>query len=504
MLQPYDFPPGIYANGTDLEAEGRWRDGNLVRWYNGHLRPIGGWQRFTASSLPGTPRSLFTWRQNDATPRLAIGTEAHLYIHDGSLAYDITPSGLVAGSTDGNYGLGFGAGNYGAQAYGVERSATGLSLDATMWDLDSWGQDLIALSNADGRIWHWVAPATGTAAVIVNSGAPTQNRGMFVSDERFLVALGANGDPRNITWCSQEDFTQWTASDTNSAGSLQLQTNGQVMNARKMPGEALIFTDTDVHQFHYIGAPYIYSLRRVGSNCGLIGRKAHIANNSICVWMGTKNFYIYDGATVQTLPCDIQEYVYNNLNLAQGSKVVAGVNALFNEFWWLYPSAGSQENDTIAIWNFRENWWSYAKLSRVSWVDKEVWPYPMAGDASGNLYQHEDGWTASNASRVGTIYATTGPFDIGGGDRLFDVNQLIPDTNVAGLSSLTFSFVTKLTPNDPYPITSGPFADIRGDGYIDVRLTGRQANMTIRNAVDGLFQVGVYRLDIAPTPGGRR
>lgn len=504
MLQAYDFPPGIMANGTDLEAEGRWRDGNLVRWYNGHLRPVGGWQRFTASPLPGTPRALFTWRQNDSTPRLAIGTESNLYIHDGSLAYDITPTGLVAGRTDGNFGAGYGAGDYGDETYGTPRSGGGISLDATIWDLDSWGQDLMALSPADGRIWHWVAPATGTKAVLVDASAPTMNRGMFVTDERFLVALGAGGDARNITWCSQEDFTQWTASDTNSAGSLQLQTNGQVMNARKMPGEALIFTDTDVHQFQYIGYPYIYSLRRVGTNCGLIGRKAHIANNSICVWMGTRNFYIYDGATVQTLSCDIQEYVYDNLNIQQGSKVIAGVNALFNEFWWLYPSGDSIENDTIAIWNYRENWWSYAKLSRVGWVDKEVWTYPIGATPDGNLYQHEFGWTDSNNSRVGTIYATTGPFDLGGGDRFFDVNQLIPDTNEGGFGSLTYTFQTKRTPQDHTPTTWGPYTDERLDGYVDTRFTGRQAKMTVTNAIDGLFQVGTYRMDIMPTPGARR
>lgn len=503
MLQPYDFPPGIYANGTDMEAEGRWRDGNLIRWYNGHLRPVGGWQRFTAAAIPGTPRALFTWRQNNAVPRLAIGTEAHLYIHDGSLAYDITPTGLVAGNTDGNYGLGYGAGNYSDQTYGTPRTASGLTTDATVWDLDSWGQDLMALSPADGNIWHWVAPATGTPAVLVDPTAPTQNRGMFVTDERFLVALGANGDPRNITWCSQEDYTQWTASDTNSAGSLQLQTNGQVMNARRMPGEALIFTDTDVHQFQYIGQPYVYSLRRIGTNCGLIGRKAHTTNNSICVWMGSRNFYIYDGATVQTLSCDIQEYVFDNLNAQQGSKVIAGINAQFNEFWWLYPSGSSIENDTIAIWNYKENWWSYAKLPRVSWVDKEVWPYPMAGDPSGNLYQHEDGWTNSNSPRIGEIYAFTGPFDIGGGDRLFDILQLIPDSNEGGDASLTFSFLTKTTPTDPSPVAEGPFPYSRADGYVDVRLTGRQMQMTVTNAEDGLFQVGTYRMDVYPI-GGKR
>jgi len=500
MLVPIDLPPGVYKNGTEYEAKGRWRDVNLIRWYNGRLRPVGGWQRFSAQPVSGSPRALMTWRSNDATPRLAIGTPSHLYIHDGSLAYDISPSDLVPGRETGNIGLGYGADVYSKSTYGTPRTVSGLVLDATVWDLDTYGQNLIALSPADGRIFMWTPPNTGARAAVIDPTAPTRNRGVIVTDERFVVALGANGDPRNITWCSQEDYTQWTATATNTAGSLQLNTNGVVMNARRMPGETLIFTDLDVHSMRFEGTPFVYGIQRVGSSCGLIGRKAHAATQNFCVWMGPRGFFLYDGV-VRPLACDVQEHVFDNINPLQASKVIAGVNAQFSEIWWFYPSLNSNENDRYVVWNYVENWWSVGKLQRTAWSDRDVWPYPIAADANGVLYQHEQGWTDSGVTRVGQVYAESGPFDLGNGDNLLCAKQLLPDTNVGGGASLAFTFKTRFTPTGA-ETTAGPYLFTRPDGYVDVRFTGRQAKLRIEARTDALFQFGTLRVD--GDPGGRR
>lgn len=614
-LAAIELPPGIYANGTPLEAKGRWRDGNLIRWYNGHLRPIGGWQRFTSVPLTGIPRALQTWRDNTAVARLAIGTPSHLYLHDGSLAYDISPVDLVPGRDDGNTGLGYGANNYSDDTYGTPRSSSGLTLDATVWDLDNFGAELVAFSPADGRIFIWNPPNTGAPAVEIgrmgavsmgaittattggsiaagtyyykvtalgvrgetmgsaevhiattgssstvtvnfftlpgaqsyeiyrgttaggenqkqnvaapapgiqtqfftdtgsgwvsgtvptvdtSSNAPEHNYGVIVTDERFVVALGANGDPRNITWCSQEDPTQWVATATNTAGSLQLKTNGIVKNARRLPGETIIFTDTDVHAMQFIGTPFVYGINRIGTNCGIIGRKAHAGTQNFCVWMGNLGFYIYDGV-VRQLDCDIQEYIFDNLNRQQASKIVAGVNSQYNECWFMYPSAGSTENDTIAIWNYKEQWWSYTKLERTAWADREVWPYPIAAESSGTLFEHENGWTDSGMPRYPNVYAISGIVDISVGDRFVDVNQLIPDLDSAGMANLQFQFDTAPTPNGPH-WNAGPYsAGTRNDGYIDVRLNGRQIQMQVTPTEDSLFQMGILRFD--PGQGGKR
>ena len=600
MLLPIDLPPGVLANGTEYEAKGRWRSANLIRWYNGHMRPIGGWQRFTTEPLSGPVRTLLTWRDNTAAPRLAAGTFDHLYLHDGSLAYDISPTDLVPGRDSGNLGLGYGANNYGASTYGTPRTSSGLVLDATVWDLDNYGANLIALSPADGRIFMWTPPNTGAPATEIgnlgpttlnapvgsttggalpagtyfykvtalglhgetigsnevsvtttggtssvalswtaitgaasyrvyrgtaagaesiyfaatgatftdvngastagtvpttdtSSNAPRKNRGVVVTDERFIVALGADGDPRAITWCSQEDYTQWVATATNTAGSLQLNTNGLVLNARRMPGELIIFTDVDVHSMRFIGAPFVYGMQRIGTNCGMLGRKAHAATQNFCVWMGQRSFYIYDGV-VRPLPCEVQEYVFDNLNTLQASKVVAGVNSQFGEIWWLYPSANANENDSYVIWNYKENWWSVGQLARTAWTDREVWPYPIAAGADGSLFQQEQGWTDSGMTRVGTVYAESGPFDLGNGDRLLVAKQMIPDTNVGGDGSLTYTFKLRNTPTGPQTV-AGPYSFTREDGYMDVRFTGRQANLRVDLSADVLFQLGTLRIE---------
>lgn len=497
-LVPIELPPGLLANGTEYDAKGRWRDGNLIRWYNGRLRPVGGWQRFTAVPVEGTPRAVQTWRDNRLLPRLAVGTPDHLYIHDGSLAYDITPTDLVPGRDTGSPGSGYGADTYGTGTYGTPRSTTTLTMDATVWDLDNFGEKLIAFSPADGRIFMWSPPATGTPAAPIDPSAPIENRGVIVTDERFVVALGADGDGRRVSWCSQEDYTTWAPSDTNTAGSLQLHTNGYAMNARRMPGETLIFTDTDLHTMRYVGPPFIYGIERIGTNCGLISRKAHAAAQGFCVWMGPRSFFIYDGQ-VRPLPSEVQEYVFDDLNYNQASKIIAGVNSQFGEVWWFYPSSDATENDRYVAWNYVENWWSYGRLTRTCWADREVWPFPIAGHPDGNLYQHEQGWTDSGDTRVGSVYVRSGPFDIGDGDKVLAAQQMIPDTNDG--ADLSYTFTTRQTPNGAATV-SGPYSLTRDDGYIDVRFTGRQATLRVDQLADGLFQLGVLRVET--TSGGRR
>lgn len=498
-LVPIELPPGMYGNGTEYDARGRWRSGNLVRWYNGKLRPVGGWMRFTPTPLVQIVRALLTWRDNAGYARLAAGTAGKLYVHDGAIASDITPSGLVPGRENGNVGLGYGADDYGEDDYGTPRVASGLTLDATVWDLDNFGQNLIAFSPADGRIFQWVPPDATVHATVLAASAPTQNAAVLVTDERSILALGADGDPRRVSWCSLENSTDWTATATNTAGSLQLNTNGRLMNGRRMPGEALLWTDVDLHRLRFQGVPYVYGTERVSTNCGLIGRKAHSAAQNFAVWMGQRSFFIYDGAGVRPLPSEVQERVFNDLNYLQASKIVASNNSQYSEIWWFYPSANSLENDSYVVWNYKENWWATGKLSRTAWADREVWPYPIAAAPDGNLYQQEQGWTAGGMTRTASVYAQSGPFDIDSGERVLYVSQLIPDNS--GDVGLSYEFQTRLTPNSSAQ-SFGPYAELHGQGYLDARFSGRQAVMVVRPQEDGLFNLGVIRLDT--TTGGRR
>ena len=119
-LVPFQPPPGVFKNSTPYRAKGRWSDCNLVRWKNGRLQPLGGWEKVIGSTITGIGRAMITWRDFNGARWLAIGTNSNLYIYTSlsGTASDITPdiaapNAFVSGNPDGEIGLGFGTGNFG-------------------------------------------------------------------------------------------------------------------------------------------------------------------------------------------------------------------------------------------------------------------------------------------------------------------------------------------------------------------------------------------------------
>ncbi len=495
--------PGAWRNGTRYEAKNRWYDVNLVRWLNGRLRPIGGWQRFTSSPLGKPVRGAIAWRDNGRNRNLALGTADKLYRFDGDAPIDITPSGLVEGRVNSLYGLGWGAGLYGMEAYGTERSASGLVLEATTWSVDTFGEVLLACSSADGRIFEWAPPAPGgvppaTASVVTN--APTQNAAVFVTEERHVVALGAGGNPRRVAWSSRENRTDWAATATNTAGDLDVQTPSRLLCGLRVTGGNLIFTETDVHLMSYVGSPFAYGIKKIGDANGIAGPNAVISIGDRVFWMGENAFWSYDGV-IRQVDCDVADYVFRDMNVLQGAKVAAGHNSEFGEVWWHYPAKTSLENDRYVIWNYRENWWSFGQMARTFWIDKDVWSHPIAGDPAGHLYEHENGWTDNGATRVGQIYAETGAMEAGKGERFVDIEQLIPDGCVNVPTCTQAYFKLRRTPMDTTVLTKGPYTFARPDGYTHARFSARQVEMRIEATQDHPFQFGEMRALVKPGSG---
>lgn len=500
---PLKPPPGAWRNGTRFEAKGRWYDVNLVRWKDGQLQPIGGWQRSSEVPMSAPARGGLAWRTDANTRWLALGTAYGLHVSTVDDQADITPVGLVPGRVTSLFGLGFGAGPYGEEAYGTERSATGLVLEATVWSLDNFGNFLLALSTADGRISKWEPPATNSGPIVPATfvaNAPIDNAAVLVTAERHVVALGAGGDPRRIEWSNRETLTEWTPSSTNTAGGWDLATSGKILRGVRFRGENLILTDVDVHSMNYVGAPYVYGFQKIGNANGLVGPNAGVALSDRFVWMGANGFWTYDGA-IRELPSEVNNYVFSDINVLQGAKIYAGHNNSFGEVWWFYPSRNSAENDRYVIWNYRENWWSYGQLARTTWIDKEVWPYAMATKPDGHVYQHEQGYTDNGATRVGQVYAETGSVQLGNGERFVEVHGLIPDgcPNVPSCTQAYFKL--RRTPMDPTVITKGPYTFGTFDGYTPARFAGRQVEMRIEATQDAMFKLGEMRAATKPGSG---
>jgi len=483
---PLQIPPGVYKNGTEYQSKGRWNNSNLVRWYEGTLRPIGGWRKRSETQLSGSARGLINWRDNSNNRRIGIGTHSNLYsISESGTITDISPTDLVVGDANAVNKIGYGYSTYGSFSYGVARPDIGSYTPATTWSLDTWGEYLVACSTKDGRLLEWQLNTASDAAAITN--APTSCTGLVVTQERFIFALGASGNPRKVAWCDQENNTIWTPAATNQAGDFELTTIGSLMCGKRIRGATILFTDVDVHTATYIGPPFIYAFERVGTGCGVISKQSVAVTDNACIWMSNSGFWIYDGF-VKPLPSDVGDYVFSNINNTQSSKVYSVHISSYGEIWWFYPSAGSNEVDSYVSYNYRETHWAVGTLARTCGTDRGIFSNPLMVSADGYLYEHEVGFNYDSQN----VFAESGPVELGAGDRVLSLTELIPDEKTAGNVQVRLS--TKFYPNS-VEYNHGPYSM---SSPTSLRITGRQVAAKIEGADLSDWRVGVMRFNGKP------
>jgi hypothetical protein len=348
----------------------------------------------------------------------------------------------------------------------------------------------VATSTDTFTVDNLVMKKKPVAQVIAN--APVDNLGLVVTGERFLVCLGASGNPRKVQWADRESRTDWTPSSTNEAGDIELQTTGQIMQAIRTRGATLIITDVDAHSMRYLGPPYVFGFDRVGTSCGTISRKAAVDVDLGVFWMGQGGFYKFDSNSVSEIPCEVRDYVFDDFNTGQQSKIFAYANSEFSEVWWYYPSSGSEEIDRYVAYNYRENFWMIGEMERTCGASRGVFRYPILGDTFGTLHDHEVGVNKDGAY----VYAETGPISLGNGDQTAQVMQIIPDEATQGQTAMFFK--TRYHPND-VEREYGPFTP---SNPTSARFQGRQIRMKIVEDQLTPWRVGIMRLDVVPR--GRR
>jgi len=499
-LIPIKLPAGIYRTGTDFEGSNRWRDANLVRWSNGSMRPVGGWinKHDVSSSVTAAPRAMHTWIDNTSGTNTAIGTANELlYVNASGTATDITPSGYVAGDENAVINTAYGGGffSYGGSLYGVKQPSSGVFQEADSWSLDNWGEYLVGCATNDGKLYEWQLNTSNPAAQIANS--PTSCKGLVVTEERFIFALQADGNPRKVAWCDREDNTTWTPLATNEAGDIELQTNGEIMAGVRMRGRTLLVTNTDAHIATYQGAPYVYGFERVGTACGAASRNGVVAIDQGAFWVGSEAFYYFDGSVAKQLSCDVQDYVFEDMNKNQMSKVNAVHNSEYGEIWWFYPSEGSIECDSYVAYDYLENHWEIGRIDRTCGADQGVFDEPRWIDASGIIYEHELHGVGHGSY---TPFAESSAISLGNGDQIMKVNQLIGDEDTAG--EVQVKFKTRFYPNETertYPSTG---AYSLASAPTSVRFSGRQIRIRVEATGNEDWRVGVMRINAEA--GGRR
>ena len=490
-LIPLKIPPGVYRNGTEYQAMGRWYDSNLVRWFENTLRPIGGWRVKSTSAMTGICRGIIAWRDNSAARFAAMGTQSKLYAMNAlGVVKDITPTGFTAGSANATGTTGYGYWTYGSLSYGTARPDTG-SVPATTWSLDTWGEYLVACSTTDGKLYEWQLGFTTPTLAAVITNAPTSCAALLVTNERIMFALGASGNPRLVKWCDQENNTVWTAAANNQAGDFELATPGSLRCGKRVRGVNLLLTDVDAHVANYIGLPFVYSFEKVGSGCGVISSQAVAAIDTSAMWMSQSGFWSYDGF-VKPMQCDVGDYVFNNINYAQASKVYAVHNSTYGEVTWFYPSLSSNENDSYVTYNYREGHWAVGMMTRTAGTDRGVFANPLFVSTDGYIYDHEVGYTYDSVAP----YAQSGPIELGNGDNVMAVRSVIPDEQTLG--EVAISFTARLYPTSA-ETSHGPFS---AKAPTDARFSGRSVKMKVTGTVLEDWRVGVMRLEA--TAAGKR
>jgi len=485
-LVPLKIPAGVYRNGTEYQSTGRWFDSNLVRWFENTLRPWGGWRKRSTSQMTGVSRGMLTWRTNSDERYIAAGTPTKLYaMSEGGVLKDITPTTFTSGITDATLKTGYGYGTYGSSAYGVARPDLGAIIPATTWSMDSWGEYLVACSSADGQLLEWQLGFTTPTKAVAITNAPTSCEAVMTTAERFVFALGASGNPRKVSWCDQENNTVWTPSATNQAGDFEINSVGSIKCGKRVRGINLIFTDVDVHVATYIGLPYVYSFEKAGSGCGVISSQAVAAIDTAAIWMSKSGFWVYDGY-VKPLVSDVGDYIFQNINYNQSSKVYAVHNSKYGEIIWFYPSSASNENDSYVVYNYREGHWAIGSLARTAGTDRGVFTNPLMISSDGYIYEHEVGFTYDGA----VPYAESGPYEIGAGDNIMSVRRVIPDEQTLG--EVVVSFKTRMYPMAT-ETTYGPYSAAQPT---DVRFAARQVKVRYTGNVLDDWRVGVNRFDV--------
>ena len=338
------------------------------------------------------------------------------------------------------------------------------TIDNRYWVFENFGEDLLALAS-DGSLFRWDKSAGQTTRAAVASGnAPTASRHLILSTpDRHIILMGTetsigstgSQDDLFLRFSSQEDFTTWSPTSTNTAGSFRIQDGSKIMTTVRSRGSILIWTDTSMHSLQFIGAPFVFGLTQIGANCGAISPHCAVDINGTTFWMSQQAFYMFDGA-VKKMPCTVQDYVFDDFSITQELLVYAGVNTDFNEVTWFYPSKDSNFIDRSVTYNYLENSWYTNSLARTTWLDRGVYQLPYATeyrstelgttptvngvtDGASCVYVHEEG--VNNDTDALECFIQSGDFDIKDGEQILSISRFIPDfKNQKGSADVLLSF----------------------------------------------------------------
>jgi hypothetical protein len=413
----------------------------------------------------------------------------------------------------------------------------GIGQQLRLWTNDNFGEDLL-IAPRGGQIYYWDATTGLTVrALLLNDVSDDRGfDGQFVPNrtnqiigsaiQRFAICFGANPydpldadtvfDPLLVRWSDQENPFDWVPSALNQSGEYRLNIGSFIMCAESTRQEILVWSDAAIYSMQYLGPPYVWGFQLLQDNISIMSPNASITVNNVTYWMGVDKFFSYTGR-VETLPCTLWQYVFEDINIDQSFQVFAGSNERYSEVWWYYCSENSNQIDKYVIYNYLERVWSYGTMSRTAWLDSALRPFPMAAYPEGSkvLYHEANVDDVSGLTPVPIeAFIQSSDFDIGDGHNFGFVWRILPDITFNGSNSNEPKVVMTVRPRrnsgTPYGISDSP--DVQSDqnytgqrnydvqlfdGQVYTRLRGRQMAFRITSTDLGVaWQLGTPRIDI--------
>jgi hypothetical protein len=445
-------------------------------------------------------------------------------------------------------GLGWGAGTWGRDAWGLGSTTGGINLPQRDWWFDNFDNDLV-MNIRNGAPYWWVRGSTddpqtalATHAITLQdyasdegytaSSVPVQVMQLLVSQQdKHLIAFGAvpfgststaDFDPLLIRWADQDTPGDWTPSTTNTAGDLRVSRGSRIVRALPTRQEILVWTDTNLYTLQFLGTTDVFGLQEYADNISVASPRSMASAANITYWMGQDKFYAYTGR-VETLPCTLRNHVFNNINFDQSDQIVCGTNEQWNEVWWFYPTADSDYNNAYVIYNHLERIWYYGTIDRTAWLDTPIRQYPQAANTpitvtdgvvttgDGYIYNHEDG--IDDDVDPMDSYIQSSDFDLDDGDNFMLTRRILPDVGFEGSTAaspeVTFTVRPRNFPGSSFsadPADTQRVIETTVGTYTDqvfMRARARQMALKIRSETLGVqWQLGAPRLDARPD--GRR
>ena len=497
---------------------------------------------FTAANFTDNPFQIITAATNSFTITMPSSESGAGITAAGSGSVQAY---VGVGSATQTLGFGWGTGVWdGSNGWGSATAASATSLEPANWSLDNYGTILIATIKNGGTFeWNPTSGVTTRATSVTTN--PTASVMTIVSDtDRHLIHLGTETTIGNINtqdkmfirFSDQEDRTDYVPVSTNTAGTFQLDSGSKIVSAARGKDYIFVVTDTSAYIMQFVGPPFTFSIRQVGSNCGAMSQHSLVHVDGIMYWMGKSGgFYAYDGGSVKKLTCSVEDFVFTTqtsddlgFNFGQSEQVFAGYNTLFTEINWFYCKDGSTQIDRCVTLNYREGLWTTSSLARTAYSDKYVLDNPYATEYSttglpsvsingitnefgaATLYKHETGnnqldvlgnKTAINA------FIESGDFEMpmegSAGEFFVKIRRIIPDFGkLDGNAQITINlkdFPSETEASSPL----GPFTVTSSTKKVDTRARGRLASLKIENtSTDESWRFGAFRADVQPD--GRR